>query len=422
MFALVDCNNFYVSCERVFQPKLEGKPVVVLSNNDGCVVARSNEAKALGIAMGAPFFTLRPWIERDGLQFFSSNYELYRDMSNRVMQTLRHFSPEVEVYSIDEAFLSLKGFSDKSLTEYGQQMRSTVQQWTGIPTSVGIAPTKTLAKIAGRMAKREPTANGVFDLHTVTHLPDRLEQVEVEDVWGIARRLGHRLRAHGISNAAQLQSADEHWIKQQFGVVVQRVVLELRGFSCLPLETTAKPKQSYTVSRAFSRPVDSLEEMKQAIATHTSRLAEKLRADYLAAHTLTIFFNTNHYGSMHQHSVCQDVELAVATNYTPDLIHAALQTTAAAFKPGFAYNRAGVIASNLVSAHTIQQNLFQEPVPAHKQKLMQVVDRINTKFGRNTLRLGAVGLVQEWQTRANYLSPRHTTRWSDLPAVNLGLP
>lgn len=278
IFALVDCNNFYASCERVFNPMLEGKPLVVLSNNDGCVVARSNEAKALGIGMGVPEFQIRPLLRAHHVQVFSSNCTLYGDMSQRVMETLEPFSLDLEVYSIDEAFLSLVGFKQRNLTDYGQKIRQTVKQWTGIPVSVGIAETKTLAKVANRIAKRTPDIGGVFDLIACPDRAALLGRVAVEDVWGIGPTYARLLNQHGITTARQLSEADDQWIRKRMGVVGLRLVMELRGVSCLDLEQCPPPKQSLTCSRAFGTLISTLAEMEEAVSVYTSRVAEKLRS------------------------------------------------------------------------------------------------------------------------------------------------
>src|SRR3989442_331631 len=281
VFALVDCNNFYVSCERVFDPKLDGKPVIVLSNNDGIVVARSNEAKALGIAMGVPAFQVRALIRAHDVQVFSSNYALYGDLSRRVMDTLAQFSPHVEVYSIDEAFLSLSGFTGRDLTEYGCAIRATVKRWTGIPVSVGIAETKTLAKIAGEVAKRTRDAAGVCDL---TAWPERntlLADIPVEDVWGVGPNWARLLTEHGVCTAQDLREADERWIRKRMGVTGARIVQELRGVSWLTVEDCPPPKQAVTVSRMFGRPIATLAEMREALAAHLARARGKVRPERL---------------------------------------------------------------------------------------------------------------------------------------------
>ena len=295
VFALVDCNNFYASCERVFNPMLEGEPVVVLSNNDGLVVARSNEAKALGIGMGVPEFQIRPLLRAHHVRVLSSNYTLYGDMSQRVMETLETFCPDLEVYSIDEAFLSLVGFERHDLTEYGRQIRRMVKQWTGIPVSVGIAETKTLAKIANRIAKRTPDLGGMFDLLDCSDRETVLDRVAVEDVWGIGRNHARVLNQHGITTALQLRGVDDQWIRKRMGIVGLRLVMELRGVSCLDLEQCPAPKQSLTCSRAFGTLIHTLAEMEEAISVYTSRVAEKLRRERLAATVLTVCLTTNEF-------------------------------------------------------------------------------------------------------------------------------
>jgi len=294
IIALADCNAFFVSCEKVFQPALEGKPVVVLSGNDACVVSRSPEAKAIGIKMQAMGSEVKRLVQTHGLHIFSTNPALYRNLSRRVMQTLAHFCPLVEVYSVDEAFLDLTGFRHYDLVEYGQQMRQTVKQWTGIPVSIGIAPTKTLAKIANHLAKADLSTHGVVHFNDQTDLHYILSQVEVGQVWGIGRQTAEKLRSRGITTALQLQAADQDWIRKKFSVMTLRTVLELGGLS-LPVESNADPKQGMMVSRCFGRSVTDLAEMKEAVATHTSRLAEKLRQEGLETSLLLVSMRTNRF-------------------------------------------------------------------------------------------------------------------------------
>jgi DNA polymerase V len=278
VYSLIDCNNFYVSCERVFNPKLEGKPVIVLSNNDGCVIARSNESKALGIGMGVPVFKCKDLIKKHKIQVYSSNYTLYADMSQRVMDTLAQFTSDVEVYSIDEAFLSLSEFMSLNLTEYARDIRSTVKRWTGIPVSIGIGSTKTLAKVANKLSKRNPQYGGVFDITSHTQMNELLEQIRVEDIWGIGRQYTKLLNQNGIYTALQLKNASDTWIRKHMSVSGLRTVWELRGISCIPLEEAPPSKKAIISSRSFGRPVESLEELKEAIASYISRASEKLRA------------------------------------------------------------------------------------------------------------------------------------------------
>jgi DNA polymerase V len=292
LFALIDCNNFYVSCERLFQPMLHGKPVVVLSNNDGCVIARSDEAKALGIPMGLPAFKLADLVKAHTIEVYSSNYTLYGDLSARVMTTLTQWTPEVEVYSIDEAFLQFSPLPPDALTAYGQSMRATIQQWTGIPVSIGIGPTKTLAKLANRLAKRSPEANGAVILTSPLEVEATLAQTPIEDIWGIGPGYARRLKVHEITTALQLRNMTDRWVRQELGIVGLRLVWELRGISCLPLALCPPPKQSLMVSRSFGRPITMLTEMREAVATYMTRAAEKLRRHHVAAGVLTVFLIT----------------------------------------------------------------------------------------------------------------------------------
>ncbi|AFY91186.1 Y-family DNA polymerase [Chroococcidiopsis thermalis] len=418
IYALVDCNNFYASCERVFNPKLEGKPIVVLSNNDGCAIARSQEAKALGIEMGAPLFQIQSIVQCHQVRVLSSNFALYGDLSARVMATLAQFTPEIEIYSIysiDEAFLDLSGLTQ--LVDYARQIRTTVKQWTGIPVSIGIAPTKTLAKVANRIAKRRVDANGVFDLTDKTLQEEVLAQTAVEDIWGIGRKSGRRLRTHCISNALQLRHANEQWIQTQLGVMGLRTVLELRGISCLSLQSCPAAKHARTVSRSFSRPVESLAELKAAVATYTSRAAEKLRCDRLSAKALTVFLMTDRFHQDEpQHFDSTYVELPVATSDTAELIGYTSQAIAAIYREGYRYKKTGVTLTHLVAANLFQACLFETTDRERSRKLMQVIDRINQQLGAGTIAFAATGLRQSWG-RKEMRSPRYTTCWQELPVV-----
>lgn len=416
IIALADCNAFFVSCEKVFNPALEGKPVVVLSGNDACVVSRSPEAKAIGIKMQAMGSAVKHLVQTHGLQIFSTNPALYRNLSRRVMQTLAHFCPLVEVYSVDEAFLDLTGFSTCNLVDYGQQMRQTVKQWTGIPVSIGIAPTKTLAKVANHMAKADPSTQGVVDLTGRADRDAVLSRVDVGQVWGIGRQTAEKLRSRGITTALHLQAADQDWIRKTFSVITLRTVLELGGMSCLPVESVADPKQGMMVSRCFGRPVTALSEMKEAVATHTSRLAEKLRQEGLETRLLIIAMRTNRFAThTAQYEVSHEVKLAVPTNHTDQLLLQALKATEAIFKPGFQYYKAAVSAPALVEADCLQTNLFEQPASSKSQQLMQALDQINHHMGAGSIQYGAVGLKQDWQTRVGYPSQRYTTQWDELP-------
>jgi DNA polymerase V len=407
---LCDANNFYVSCERVFNPKLEGRPVIVLSNNDGCAVARSNEAKALGIKMGAPVFQIQDLIHQHQVQVLSSNYALYGDLSNRVMQTLHNFTPEVEVYSIDEAFLGWSGeLSESAMTT----LRATVKRWTGIPVSIGLATTKILAKIANRQAKQQA---GVFILEQPEAV---LAELPVSEVWGIGRQSTQKLKAHGITTALDLQQAELSWIRHHLGIVGVRIVQELRGIPCLPLDLIPKPRKTCCVSRSFGQPVTELQELREAIATHTARAADKLRRDHLAASLLTVFIATNRFNQdepYYRHAAT--VGLPSPTNDTLALTKAALQALEPLYRVGDRYQKAGVWLSALSPASQIQRDLFINPQdPEKARKLMTVVDALNQQFGAGTVRCAVAGLQRSWQTRAQQRSPRYTTRWDELLQV-----
>ena len=418
IFALVDCNNFYASCERVFNPRLEGKPIVVLSNNDGCVVARSNEAKALGIGMGVPEFQIRPMLRAHHVQVFSSNYTLYGDLSQRVMETLEQFCPVLEVYSIDEAFLSLVGFERRNLTDYGQQIRQTVKQWTGIPVSVGIAETKTLAKIANRVAKRTPDMGGVCDLLACPDRDALLGRIAVEDVWGIGPNHAHMLTQHGITTAFQLRRVDDQWIRKRMGIVGLRLVMELRGVSCLDLEQCPAPKQSLTCSRAFGKLISTLGEMEEAVSVYTSRVAEKLRRERLAATVLTVCLTTNEFKEGPQYSNALTLNLSVVTDTTSDLIKSALHGIRAIYRDGYLYKKAGVMLTGLVPVSQTQADLFDDRDRRKSKRLMSALDTINDRWGADTLHYASSGISKPWKTQFHRRSPAYTTDWDALPVVN----
>ena len=417
IFALVDCNNFYASCERVFNPGLQGKPVVVLSNNDGCVVARSNEAKALGIGMGVPEFQIRPLLRAHRVQVFSSNYTLYGDMSQRVMETLEQFCPDLEVYSIDEAFLSLLGFERHDLTEYGRQIRRTVKQWTGIPVSVGIAETKTLAKIANRIAKRTPDLGGVFYLLACSDQDALLSRVAVEDVWGIGQNHARVLKQHGITTALQLRGVDDQWIRKRMGIVGLRLVMELRGVSCLNLEQCPAPKQSLTCSRAFGTLISTLAEMEEAVSTYTSRVAEKLRRERLTASMLAVCLTTNTFKEGPQYSNALTLPLPVATDSTASLIRYALRGIRAIYRDGYLYKKAGVMLTGLALASQTQVDLFDDQDRGKSKRLMSALDAVNDRWGAGTLHYASSGITKAWKTQFHRRSPAYTTDWNALPIV-----
>ncbi len=420
MFALVDCNNFYISCERVFNPSLWNIPVVVLSNNDGNVVARSDEAKKLGLPFGAPFFKLKHLIERHGIAVFSSNYTLYGDMSRRVMECLEHFATDMEVYSIDEAFLSFSGFGrdrDRAAS-YGSEIRTMVKKWTGIPVSVGIGPTKTLSKLANKIAKRDPSLGGVFSLDGKSSMEPVLGSIGVEDVWGVGSQYTKLLNKNGIYTALGLRDAPDKWIKKNMTITGLRTVHELRGFSCIPLDQAPPPKKGIVNSRSFGKPVEGIEGLMESVASHASRGGEKLRLDKSAASFLTVFITTNPFRQEPQYSGAGSVRIPVPTSHTPVLIGCALGILEKIYRPGFRYKKAGVMLTEIIPECDVQPSLFHSFRGMEKgRSLMEAVDRINRSMGRRSIRFAAEGMEREWEMRRAFLSKNFTTDWGEIPLV-----
>ncbi len=420
LVALVDCDAFYVSCERLFSVALRNRPVLVLSNNDGCVVARSSEVKKLNIAMGTPFFQIRHLVEQHGIQVFSSNYALYADVSNRVMHALSDFSPLVEVYSIDEAWLSLTHVEQGRLRDYGHTIRNTVLQRVGIPVSVGIASTKTLSKIATEIVKKHSQYRGVLDLVSLSEqdLDLYLSAVPIEDVWGIGPRYARFLHDHRIITARHLKYADQDWIRKHLTVVGERTVLELRGIACLPIESNAKPKKAIMNAKSFGRPIEHLEELEQAVSTYTARAAEKLRKQGSVTAHISVFLHTNSFRpDQPQYANSATRTMLFPTAFTPTLIGHALALLRGIYQQGFTYKKAGVLLTKMKPQERIQGDLFGEfsLMQYEKQaRLMRAVDVINTAWGNDTLFFGAQGLTRGWQMRQERRSPHYTTRWPDL--------
>jgi DNA polymerase V len=416
--ALVDCNNFYVSCERVFQPQLAGRPVIVLSNNDGCVIARSEEAKRLGIKMGTPLFKTQHLIDECGVKVYSSNYALYGDMSQRVMSALQEFTPDVEVYSIDEAFIRLAPTAEIPACKQGQLIRKRVRQWTGVPVSIGIAPTKTLAKIANRLAKKSDEAQGVLDLLPLMERTTALEETQVGDVWGIGPAYAKLLKAAGITTARKLRDADRRWIRQRMTVVGARIVEELRGISCLPFEQCPQQKKSVTCSRSFGVLVESLTELREAVAVYMTRAAERMRKHGMAAGALTVFINTNRFSNEPQYGNAATFELACATDTTDELLTWALKGLEQIYRPGFRYKKAGVMLLDLKPSDRLTARLFGQADYERAQRVMKAVDDINKRLGRDTIRFGIVKPKGRWQTKALRRSRRYTTCLSEVLRVS----
>ncbi len=421
IFGLVDCNNFYVSCERVFNSRLIGRPVVVLSNNDGCVVARSAEAKRLGITMGVPVFQIQPLIDEHKVAVLSSNYTLYGDMSNRVMRTLEEFTPEVEIYSIDEAFVNFAGIKAKHLAEVGKRMREQVRRWTGIPVSIGIAETKTLAKLANRIAKCSAEAQGVFDFTPSANPHQReavLEQTPVEDVWGIGRSYAKKLKSRGISSAWQFAQTDRRWVRQALTVVGARIHTELNGVSCMDLETAPRARKSLTCSRSFGKSISTLEEMREAVAAYMTKAAEKLRSENMAASVVTVFIQTSRFNTPEENYANSAThQLLYPTYSTEELLAVALRATDNLFRAGFRYKKAGVMLNGIMSAEHLTARMFHQDSWERTRKLSKAMDRINKRFGRDTIRYGSVALEPRWQMRTNHKSPCYTTRLDELMLV-----
>lgn len=415
MFALVDCNNFYVSCERLFQPSLEGRPVVVLSNNDGCLVARSQEAKALGLPMGAPYFQVEKTIRANQVAVFSSNYALYGDLSRRVMQVLASAAPAIEVYSIDESFLDLTGVAAPAAL--CQHLVQRVRRWIGIPVSVGIAPSKTLAKLANRLAKQGLGECGVLDWTSRADAPALLARTPVEDLWGISRRWGERLRALGIADAGALIRAPTPWLQAHFGVVMVRMVRELQGHACLSLEVIPAARQQIIVSRSFGQPVRTWPELRAAVTHFASRAGEKLRAQGLLAQALTVFLETER-GEPRQRPapVSHTLGFSPAMADSAALVNAACQGARSRFQANTSYRKAGVLLFDLIAQNA--PGLFDDPAAQRQAcQRMRAFDAINARFGRGTLRFGGELGGGTWRMKAERRSGVCPTNWQALPRV-----
>ncbi|MFC3022464.1 translesion error-prone DNA polymerase V subunit UmuC [Vibrio zhugei] len=419
VFALVDCNNFYASCEKLFRPDLKDTPIVVLSNNDGCVVARSREAKLLGIKMGVPVFQIKAEMQRHGILAFSSNYALYADLSSRVMRTLEEMAPRVEVYSIDEAFLDLTGIESAiSLVEFGQQVRERIGHWIGITVCVGIAPTKTLAKLANHAAKKYPATQGVVDLTNPDRQRRLLALVPVDDVWGVGRRLSKRLNALGITTALDLANASPRAIRDQFSVVLERTVRELNGESCIELEEIPPTKKQIVCSRSFGVKVTQFELLREAICEYATRATEKLRKEQQQAKVMTVFIRTSPFKDNEpQYSNSASGELLIPSCDTRDFIELANHLLKRIWKDGFRYAKAGVMLSDFYDPGMFQPGLFDDiSTRSNSQQLMSVLDTIN-QSGAGKVFFAGQGTKKDWSMKREHLSPAYTTRWDQLPRV-----
>ena len=419
--ALIDVNNFYVSCERVFNPKLAAKPVVVLSNNDGCAVARSHEVKALGIAMGTPWFKLKDLVKEHGIIGLSSNYALYADMSNRVMSILHAFSPNQEVYSIDESFLDLSGFGSRDLIQYGQQMRKRILKWTGLPVSVGIASTKTLSKLANHCAKKRPAFNGVcnFNIMPDLELDALLAQLDVREIWGVGRKLAPRLQALGFNSVLDLKRANPQRIRQQFSVVMEKTIRELNGTVCIELEEISSPKQQIISSRSFGYPVRDYNSLAESITLYVCSAAEKLRRQHCFSGSIYVYIRTSPFKPDDPfYSNGMTIPLTCPTDDSRQLANLALWGLKQIYKPNYNYAKAGVMLGEIVSKLRVQTDLFGESEASPKSEaLMAAMDDINRKMGKASIKLASEGFKRPWRMKQGNKSPSYTTRWEDLPEV-----
>ncbi len=419
-YALVDCNNFYASCERVFQPKIRNKPVIILSNNDGCAVAMSNEAKKLGIKIGTPYFKISNLVNKSGGVVFSSNYELYGDMSNRVMNVLKSYSPTIEFYSIDEAFLRIDHI-ESNYDELGRKIKNEVFRRTGIPVSVGIAPTKTLAKVANRFAKKKGLGSLNLCNKSIEQIDDLLKEVDVFDIWGIGRRKGMKLHYYKVDNAYKLKYGDDSWIKKQLGGLPGlRVIWELRGMDCIELEEIQPKKKQILSSRSFGKLIDDYKEMEQAVAFYAARSAEKLRKQNSYAQMVHVYVATNRFKeNLPQHKQWYNIPCPEPTNYTPDIVNCALKGLFHLFKEGFMYKKAAVMLTELIDEDEKKSRLFQSEDSEKKTDLMKVMDSLNNKYGKHTLNYGVNKKYKDWYMKREYLSKRATTRWDEILEVNI---
>ena len=414
--ALVDCNSFYVSCERLFNPRIQKKAVVVLSNNDGCVISRSTEAKILGIKMGEPYFKVKDLVKKNKVEVFSSNYALYGDISRRVMRVLRTFSPNVEIYSIDEAFIDLSFIDENGAEEYGKEIRSRVLKWTGIPTSVGIATTKTLSKVANHIAKKEKA--GVVYLNK--DIDERLKKFAIEDVWGVGRQLSKFYYKNNIKNAYDLKNVSNYWVKKGTNVLGAKTAMELRGVPCIDLQIDQEKRKNCCVSRSFGRKVTEIEELEESVTTHCLNAAEKIRADDQLAKTITVFVRTSPFDkSKKYYSNSKTIDLPIATNNSLELIKNATKALSEIYVKGHRYQKAGVILTGLKDEKESQENLLTPLMDNKSKSLMKAIDYTNSKYGRYAISIAHAGLSKGWKMRREHSSKIDTASFDSLPIINI---
>jgi len=417
--ALVDCNSFYVSCERLFNPSINKKPVVVLSSNDGCVISRSTEAKTLGIKMGEPYFKVKRIVKENDVKIFSTNFSLYGDISRRVMKTLKQFSPQMEIYSIDEAFLDLSLVKNKNLLEYGYKIRETVLKWTGIPTSIGIATTKTLSKAANYIAKKEKS--GVINLVNSKKIDILLSKIKINNVWGVGRQLTKFYIKNEINTALDLNNIHNGWIKKNTNVFGSRTAMELKGFRCVALEPYEEKRKNCCVSRSFGKKVTTLEELSEAITSHCLNAAEKIRLDKQTVKKITVFIRTSPFQmKKNYYANSKDIDLPIRTNDSIALIKQALSGLKNIYKRGYRYQKTGIIFSGLKDSDIYRKNLFSEINNDEKRiKLMKAIDYTNIKYGRNALSIAQAGFKKKGNTKRNFSSKIDTACFDFLPIVRI---
>ncbi len=417
--ALVDCNSFYVSCERLFNPSINKKPVVVLSSNDGCIISRSAEAKRLGIKMGEPYFKVRKIVKENDVKIFSTNFALYGDISRRVMRTLKQFSPKMEVYSIDEAFLDLSSIKNEKLLEHGYKIRETILKWTGIPTSIGIATTKTLSKAANYIAKKEKS--GVINLVNSKQIDKFLSNIEINDVWGVGRQLTKFYIKNGINTAYDLKNMHNGWIKKNTNVFGSRTAMELKGIACVTLEPHEEKRKNCCVSRSFGKKVTKLEELSEAITTHCLNAAEKIRSDEQTVKKITVFIRTSPFQkNQSYYANSKSIDLPIRTNDSIILVKKALAILESMYVKGYKYQKTGVVFSDLKDADVYNKNLFSEVKNEEKRiKLMKAIDHTNTKYGRHALSIAQAGIKKIWITKKQHSSKIGTACFNFLPTVKI---
>ena len=416
--ALIDCNNFYASCERIFNPKLMRRPIVVLSNNDGCIITRSAEAKKLGIKMGEPYFKAKKIIDKNNVKVFSSNYSLYGDISQRVMETLARFAPDIEIYSIDEAFLGLNGFENYELGAYCSYIRRTVKQWVGIPVSIGVSSTKTLSKIANNLAKKNKEYEGVCILKSWFEINDALKLTPIGDVWGIGRRLSSFLQKYNIKTAYDFTQLDKGWVRKNMGVVGEKTFLELCGVSCIELDLVPSDKKSCCVSRSFSKPIEKIYDLEESVSAYGTRVAEKIREEGLMAESMSVFVLTNYFNRKEkQYSNSIKLQLPFPTNNSIKIVKRALQGIRKIYREGYRYKKAGVILYGLSKSSQVKGLLDYDRESS--DAIMNTMDRINGRYGSSVIRLASEGIEKSWRMKRENVSPSYTTKFEDIVKVKL---